>query len=373
MSTYVVSRLDFKIYHIYKEKKNNERKHPMGEVHKIEAEFPELPKISKSLKRSKETLKVMGLVGKEFKAIVSLIGCFKKLSESLKGTGKAIAGVPPLMATPFVVYDAVNNALLVIRKKSLKEKIRPALNFITNINSLMKSVAFSLETLNKAKLVGEKVVQWIPIFNIISFATGFISVGLSIESTARSSSLLKSIHIAAKDLEKATDDVNRARILQKLLQSLEDKGIEPLRKKLMISKKADLEKKISKLSAKLLTRQGEELARAVAKSEKMMKILKKRAGAALGYNIADLSTKVVGTAGAAFSSFTPLPPVGYILLAISTTSSLVIWSGKTFFVNKNPFDPVSRSKAGQLLDKASHAFDRMQQQLKTFIAAHHLY
>ena len=332
-----------------------------------------LPPPPKILRRFQKKLKISSLLARDIKMCAKIIQKFYTVSDRVSRAVK-FTKLPTIMGAPFAVHGAVSEFLGILsEKKPLVERVKSAFTFVVHIDAIADAVSSTMEILNAFKVIADKTVDWVPIFNIVSFVIGFISIGLSGETTFRAQDLYRSLNKTSRKLEDATNDDERFDILIESLDELLEKGIKPLRKRLMLSKAAgiEIEERVSTLAKIRLPKTQmtpEQKKKAVAKGVDLMAKLKGRAKVHLKFSVAELSNRVAGTVGAGLATFSPVPVAGYILIACSSASALVCIGSKFLFVNKNPFDPTSKSRAKALLDKASHCFSRMREQLKSLRA-----
>jgi len=169
-----------------------------------------------------------------------------------------------------------------------------------------------------------------------------------------------------KGAEKSSD---RAEILISLLKRYEGpdvrkQTINALHKKLMLSqKRADLKGRIERIAEGL--KMGQKTS--PEEAEKLLSKLKSRVKLQLGFSAADLANRIAGTVGAGIVVFAPpAAVVGFIIMACSSTSALVLLGTRLLFINKNPFDPESRNRINSLVHKALELFDTLIERLKAF-------
>ena len=238
------------------------------------------------------------------------------------------------------------------------------------MNSIVKNVASACLIIRS--VVGQaaqRAIQWIPIFNLISFVISFLSLRLFVYSTHQARKLFEGFNEAMKEFLKAdklTDEVERnkakAEALDKVLTIIDKEGIDPLRKQLMLSKKAreELDRRVQNLGKHIKAQ------RIGAKDEELMRILVGRAKTQLGFRVADLAASVAGVA-AGVLIVAPVPVVGQIVglsvFAATGAVSLVSFGARYFLINKNPFDTESHSRAVGMLNTISKTFEALKQRL----------
>lgn len=317
---------------------------------------------------ARKTLKPMKgakAVGGIFRQVVSITELFKTLSKSLQ-IAIHISKGPNIILGLVSTKHAVDDVRKIIDKsKGPKERMKASVIFITHLDSIVNTVATICKVLSSVGTITKKAVQWVPIFNMISFAVGFISLGLSAHSAHKGRKLVNAFNDSMRAYQLASTPEEKAAALAKALETIETEGIQPLRKQLMISKKGGVElvKRIDALKSHIASRS------VTAKDLKLVQILAKRAKTQLRYKAADVATSVGAIAGGAFA-FVPIPvvaqAVGASIFAATGVVSLISWGGKYFFINKDPFDEQSRNRAMQMLDETSNALRCLKQRLQTF-------
>jgi hypothetical protein len=327
----------------------------------------------KAAKKVQSGYSVAGKVTGLARSIGGLVGQVRHLPRhtklALKGT--KLLTLPLL---PLTVMDCIDDIKKLGSKAPAKEKIKKVFSLILNLESVTDSVAATFSILELAKVIGESAVQWIPVFNIVSYIIGFISLGLSGESTFSEAQLPKLLAKLEKDLQKIDarpgsvelKEQEKAQLLIDVLEKLKKDGIEPLRQRLLISKKADLPQRMSKLT-ELLKKEGAERQKAIEEARTVTKTLASRAKVTFGFKLAELINKIIAIVATGLLLFAPDPVsklVGCVLLFVSAVFSLVLIGGKFFFISKNPFDPNSKSRAREFVDRISRAIETMIRRLK---------
>ena len=105
------------------------------------------------------------------------------------------------------------------------------------------------------------------------------------------------------------------------------------------------------------------------KAKELLSILKKRVKLTLTLEIASMTTKICVIAGLIFLFFPPMAPIGFILVGVSLAGSLTIWGGRALFVNKDPFNPQSRTRARQFIRYLSKKIRGNKEKLQTHATA----
>ena len=192
------------------------------------------------------------------------------------------------------------------------------------MNSIVKNVASACLIIRS--VVGQaaqRAIQWIPIFNLISFVISFLSLRLFVYSTHQARKLFEGFNEAMKEFLKAdklTDEVER----------------------------------------------NKAKAEALDKDEELMRILVGRAKTQLGFRVADLAASVAGVA-AGVLIVAPVPVVGQrvglSVFADTGAVSLVSFGARYFLINKNPIDTESHSRAVGMLNTISKTFEALKQRL----------
>ena len=329
----------------------------------------------KAEKKLKEAYGAVGKVTGLGRSISSVVDQVRKLPRVAKLAlkGSKLLTLPLL---PFTIKDCVDDIKKIGSQAPLKEKIRRVFSLVLNLDSVTESVSTTLSILELAKVVGEQAVQWIPVFNIVSYIIGFISLGLAGESAVAEGKLpyrLAQLQKALKKIDASSkaDEIKekeKANVLIEMLENLKKEGLEPLRKKLMLSKKANLAQRVDELSERL-KKSGAEQKAAVKEAGECMQTLGKRAKLTFGLKLAELINKIITVVGVGLVTFAPDPIsklVGCVLLLVSSVFSLVLIGGKYFLISKNPFDPASKTRMKVLLDNVSRGIDTLIRRLREY-------
>lgn len=473
---------------------------------------------------------------------------------------KGAKGAAKIISGPFSVGDALVDLKDIVTKGSTKEKVWSFFNLLTNLDAITDSISSAFEIVSKLRTVAQNLLDWIPIYNIVSFFVGFISIGMDAITAGKSGKLLfrfkkkisqleelkrlekfiqdpkktedaKSEYIGRllTSMEKRADTLHKkaeilggkaklgeispelravckeerelrqfrqelednkknltgqtkvefpcaflqarkAQILGEFLGDLQTEGIQPLLKKLMLSKKisktrsdeielldslinglgdatkslqkkvkliketskqlenriheleekeANVGKELLELRGVLLTLEGlktrlqppvagqdvmssyiktfdvikksleagqeaetvegriNRLATSLIResapkaldmeqAQQLVKVLYGRVKLDFGLKVADLVNKIIATVGKVFTTFVlPLAPVGYGILATTGVVSLSMIAGKFFLINKNPFDPESKSRAAKLVERVSRGISHLRTRLES--------
>lgn len=298
-----------------------------------------------------------------------------------------------IILTPFYVYYAAKDIQKIVFEAGVKEKIRSCFLLLTRIDSVVDSIYGICSILDAFELVGKRAVKWLSIYWMVSFFVGFSSVAVAVVDVWDSGTLTYKLKRILKKLENETlNDYEKAHILGDLLKEMEQGGLRNLRKKLMISKKAQFrgehfERVISRLSGDLFlhgpfkdeaqkqefiqSKQGQ-----IAEATELLRKLAPRVKLELGLGSIDLVNTVVNTAGeglVAFAQHTPAAVAGYVIVATSRTISLLFMGGKFLFVNKNPFDPDSKNNARLLVTKIVGKVSHLRARLYTLVLARNIF
>ena len=198
--------------------------------------------------------------------------------------------------------------------------------------------------------------------NMVSFAVGFISLGLSAESVHKGRRLLEAFHASLRACQTARPEDKAAALehtLGTVFATIEKEGIGPLRKQLMISKRSseELARRVNDLRDHIYSKK--EIS---SEDTKFIKLLAGRAKTYLGFKVADIASSVGAIAGSALF-LTPVPVVGQIvgavILATTGAISLVSLAGRYFFVTKNPFDETPKNRAQEILSSLRNLKERL--------------
>lgn len=337
---------------------------------RVPAPQPKPPKTSKEkaakvITKAEESLKVAAKATSVARSIGTIITTFKDLSLAASKGLKVTKGTS-IALTPFNLYHAAEDAVNIVKKKHLKDKIWSVFSLLVNLDTVVDSIAASCGIVYAFKAVSSALVDWIPIYSIVSFFVGFISLGMAAESVGKSGKLVHELRGILKALDKAKTDPERAKILGDFLAKLDAEGVRPLLKKLMISKKATIGGKAVEERIKDLVKlrlSGEK----IKEAEHIVRSLAGRAKLDLGFKVAELANKVLAQVGKGFSAFaSPLVLVAPIILATSGVVSLVMLGAKLLCISKNPFDVTDverRSRAARLVKFISNGISHLRDRL----------
>ncbi len=312
----------------------------------------------KPLKGAKE-------LGGVFRQVAGIAGLFKTLSRSLQIAINVSKGPNIILGLVSAKYAVDDVRKIIDRGKRPADRFKASLQFITHLDSVVKTVATVCSILAAAGTLTKKAIQWVPIFNMISFAVGFISLGLSAQSVHKGRKLVNAFNACMREFQNAVTSEAKTAALAKALDVIEKEGIQPLRKQLMISKKGGIEltKRVDALREHITA------GCVVEADAKFVELLARRAKTQLRYKAADLSCTVSGMVGSSIL-LAPVPVAaqvtGAVILATTGLVSLVTWGGRYFFVNKDPFDERSKNRAMAILDELSKALNAVRQRLHTF-------
>lgn len=342
--------------------------------------------VEKQLKKTEDVLKLLAKISSVARAFVSTkaIKSLQQFDKQLKLT-KSLS----IALTPFNIYYAAKEIKKIVSDPDFKVKVRACFMLLTRLDSIIDSISSTCGILYAFKVVGQKTIDWIPIFNVVSFFVGFISIATAAEGVWDSGKLTHKLGNILKKLENdKLQDYEKAKILGDFLKEVEDGGLTELRKKLMISKKAEFrgrrfEETVTTLSKTLLfdgsaasgnqTKAIEDARReSVAHATEFLKVLAPRVKLELGLGVADLANRVTNTVGKGLITFGPTPPTliaGYVILATTGAISLLMIGGKFLFINKNPFDPASKNNAQLLVAKIAGGFSHLRDRLHTLALA----
>jgi hypothetical protein len=298
------------------------------------------------LEETEKKISTASSVGLVVGYVFSAVEEHKKVSGFFKIVQR-ISEIPGYLCLPFSVKDVIKDLISIIRKKQLKEKIRSVFSLIIDAAYVTDGIASICRFLYEWKSVGKNAIKWIPIFNVIYFFVGFISTGLSAEAAILSLRTKKNFTKIQKKLSRV-NDINRTDIVIQALTNIKKMDLETVRKDLYISKQADLSERVSSLTQKILTSKGSDRIEAENEAIDLVKKLASRAKIRFGHNLGSLIRDIIETVGAIFTTFTPLPIVGYIILATTGSISCLVRAGQFLFVNKNPFDTTSMCRAKKI-------------------------
>jgi hypothetical protein len=317
-------------------------------------------------KKALKPLKGAKAVGGIFRNVASFVDVFKSLSKSVQGAMHVSKGPNIILGLVSIKHSIDDVRKILDRTKRPQERVKASLLFVTHIDSIVNTVGTICKILTSVAKVSSRAIQWIPIFNMISFAVSFISLGLSAHSTHQGRKLASAFNASMRAYEAASTPDEKASALAQALSTIESEGIDPLRKQLMISKKGKVE-----LIKRVDTLRSHICAYAVTEEDaKLVKMLRGRAKTQLAFQVADLSSVIGGIAGSALLLI-PNPTgatqaAGFGILAATGLVSLCVWGGKYFFINKDPFDENSRNRAMTILNEVSSAIHSLKERLQAF-------
>lgn len=321
----------------------------------------------KTLKYTEGSLKIAAKATSVARSIGGIVSSFRDISDSANKGLKVTKGVS-IALTPINIYNAANDTVDIVKKEKLKDKIWAIFSLLTNLDSIMDSAAATCGLVYTFAATSSKVIDWIPIYSIVSFFVGFISLGMAAESVAKSGKLVQELRDVLKQLDAASNDVDKAKILGDFLAKLEAEGVRPLFKKLMISKKAKMEGILVEDRIKDLARFCLNTAPRLQEAETIVRTLAGRAKIDLGFKVADIANRVIATVGKGLAIVLPVLPVSYIILAATGVFSLVMLGSKLLFISKNPFDakdPLSRTRAEEFVGYISNGISHLRSRLHT--------
>ena len=201
---------------------------------------PAIKRVGKWLRKTGESLKVTAKATSVARAIGSIVKTSKEIKELSSKASKGLTATKGLSiaSTPFNICTMVEDFTDIIKKANLKDRVRALFRLITDLDTVTDSIAGTYGILYTFQVIAKTATDWIPIYNIVSFFVGFISLGLAGEQVGKSGKLVHDLGKALKKLDTAKTDVEKAKILGDFLAELEKEGIRPLFKRLMISSKA---------------------------------------------------------------------------------------------------------------------------------------
>lgn len=326
--------------------------------------FP--PRLPKPLRRVRKELEKTAKVGKVVSSAGNVTELFTTLSKGV-GIGLKTARVPVIFMAPFFIKDCLDDVIRVCTKQTIQERVRAAFSFVVNSDSVTTSIAATCAQLKFMKLVGEQAIRWIPIFNIVSFVVSFLSLGLAAESLVKSKKLYQILNDTERKLRTCTNDQERATVLIAPLREIEILGITDVRRKMLISKKTNLESRIKSVVQRLESEAERRIA--VEEGTKLVSTLKGRATTTLTYTVLNVAIKIITIIGTGLLFFPPTAPVGVIILAATATAALVHFIGKCYFIKKDPFTEDATCKAYELYERISSSLKSIRIRLEGFVVA----
>jgi hypothetical protein len=261
----------------------------------------------------------------------------KEVHRAASGIGKAVASAKKPKGLAGFAVDNIENDIedLGIGGKGAAKRIW----------SLLLSV-FSMTALEVGNVIAEEVPAAVPVVAGIGVGLAGLSVALSIDSVVRAGRVSRMLQGIRDSVDKVSTEEEKKAALLEGLKKLKSEDLDSLQERLMFSKSADLAKRVDTAISKLEkpVSSGE----AVKEVEKMTKTLSFRAKLALGLRLLGLAFRVMIAAGMALLSYGPDPVSklsGAILLGLGIGLSFILFLGKFLFVNPNPFDPESKTRA----------------------------
>lgn len=279
-----------------------------------------------------------------------------------------------IVLIPFHCIDAYNNIcdttapLKEHPLEALKNRVRPILKLIIALDEIVESIGDGLEFLKHFKLVGERAVEWIPVFRLVDFWIKLMGTGFAVETVCKTGKLYHSLRSTNTKFAKEADEGKKATILLEALKKLKKDDIEGLRKRLMLSKAADLKGRVDKIASILKKQDLDEAARkeTLEEGKKLMEILASRATTQLTIACVDLANRIAMTVGAVFLTFVYVPVAGYAIFSCTSVVSLGLWGTKYFIIKKNPFDPNAKTRAQKRFSQAKAKYAKATAKIRSF-------
>jgi hypothetical protein len=263
---------------------------------------------------------------------------------------KLVGGVGGILAIPLVI----SNVKTLHESHDTETKSIAGLELVQNIHQIGSSGIQIADALNALGVV-TIAVDWIPFVNLASAAVGIIGIGLKGHAIRRLNELNQEISTLNKF--PLAEPEKKAEILKSKLDDLLQK-CDKMKRKLEVSGKG-LEEQITKIQETVAYRLNKKdfanLEHDAQKLEELTIKLKKRIRQQVKLHALDIAIKVASVVGLVLLAvgsifFPPLIVVGVIILCVTAGASLGLWGGKMFFVNKDPFDPNSKTLAKRALD-----------------------
>jgi hypothetical protein len=320
----------------------------------------------KAYTKTQTALKVAALFSSIARHAAEVAEIFKELPEAAK-IGLGASKFPGIINGFLSIQKAAEDVWESIKepgKARFLKRFEASCKLLVHLDSVTRAVANSLKFLKTVGAVGLRVVKWVPIFNIVSYIIGFISLGLASYSVHKSRKLLADFEIISRDFNAAKTDDAKALVLERAIDLVENEGIESLRKELRLSKasKRALLERMGTIRMRRFASEEKSVsdAQAIADMNEAFMILRDRLKVQLGYKCANLANQVVEAVGETLM-LTPAAPVGVGIVLATSVCSLVTFAGRSYFINKNPFDPQSESKAAHLLTNLKGGFEHVRQ------------
>lgn len=184
---------------------------------------PPREKAGRFFSKAEESLKSTAKATSVARSIGSIVNSFKTISEAANKGLKLTKGVSIALA-PFNIYSACKDGVETIKSEHLKNRVLAFFRLIADLDDVTDSVAASCAILYLFKVVSRRVTDWIPIYAIVSFFVGFISLGVAAKSVQESEKLLLDLNYVLKKLDKAKTDPEKAKILGDYLAELEKRA-----------------------------------------------------------------------------------------------------------------------------------------------------
>jgi hypothetical protein len=244
---------------------------------------------------------------------------------------------------------------------------------VVHLDSVINAIGTTCKTIAAAVATAHPIAIWTPIYCFISFAIGFISLGLSAHSVYQARKLSRKLQgPIAQCLDPRASNCSKIEGLKNVLDVIQQEGIVPLSRHLLLSKQGgkDLAKRIDALRHTIQAEQST----FTADNEKFIRILSGRVKLQLGMESSHLTISAIGCVVGGISLVT-IPIAGEIVATAvcSTTGivALVTWGIRTFFVNKNPFDDNSHCRAAAMVNVLATGVARLKQRLHILTLVKH--
>jgi hypothetical protein len=235
-----------------------------------------------------------------------------------------------------------------------------------SVRDTLKSLATVIKTANAVikmlkvlDVVAKPLLEVLPFAAIVTYTIGVIPSSLI--EVIRSGKRVRTFTVLSKQLHKCTSIEEKATILQNEIESLEAQR-KSLQKDLGWSKEAAVALRTRIDRVRELRFCGGETTidqeNAVLEMEDAINILKGRSRVILAYDSFDFVNNIVELVSQILF-LTPFAAVGACLGLTSISGSTALSIGKSYFLNRNPFDPDSKSKAIKIVGTMTSGLKRV--------------
>lgn len=288
------------------------------------------------LKVKKEAYRITDAVSSIFTGIRATVDCIdpekkffsKKMSQMLFFTT-----VFDFLLQPYNVILAVKDVISFFAVKDVAQKVDSLFSFIKDATTAVKDWVTLYALLQKIGFISEVTAHWVPIFNNVCFFVDFISIGKSLVSSKRMYTLLKGFEQDQAALRAQRSVNQKAKKAFEILRKIEVEK-NAFASDLVFSKKA-LQKKVDTLSKSALSHTKKKQSESVRDTNKLLKVLAKRAKLQTGLELVSLINSVVYSTGCFMAFFPVLLIPSIVLTNLTGVVTFSIWGSKKICLTKN--------------------------------------